>query len=457
MQTTRIEGVAIWSHRLTCKFPYDERECEANSGFMTINSLNQCHRIEGFPVSSESETFWRAAGLANILPALALVLLLLIPVLACAAVERPGTHETIIAGDYFGANASPASMVEGDAFIAGVHVDLKQPVNGDALLIGRSVSVSDRIGGDVYASGGSIFLDASVVGNARLAGGNVEITRRGQISGKTTLVGARVTMLGKAGRQLAVFGEDVVLDGEVAGNVTIASRTLSIGPNARVSGKLTYRGSLPAQVDPAAAITGGINYLGFDFEDETYRAVARVIAWIGAIAFTVGLFLIGTLTIVMAPQSTAHMSRLGRRRPIASISLGLLTLLLMPVTAVLLMLTLVGIPLAFMLLLIWPMILIFGYLAGVMAVSDAIAGPSADAKGRRIFLLAMGLGVMLLFARVPFAGWIIGVMLLIMGIGAMALNAMGATVPVKVSKDKRAVPVGRSPETISRQEPTLRI
>jgi hypothetical protein len=34
---------------------------------------------------------------------------------------------------------------------------------------------------------------------------------------------------------------------------------------------------------------------------------------------------------------------------------------------------------------------------------------------------------------------------------------MGATVPVKVSKDKRAVPVGRSPETISRQEPTLRI
>ena len=99
MQTTRIEGVAIWSHRLTCKFPYDERECEANSGFMTINSLNQCHRIEGFPVSSESETFWRAAGLANILPALALVLLLLIPVLACAAVERPGTHETIIAGD----------------------------------------------------------------------------------------------------------------------------------------------------------------------------------------------------------------------------------------------------------------------------------------------------------------------------------------------------------------------
>ncbi len=105
------------------------------------------------------------------------------------------------------------------------------------------------------------------------------------------------------------------------------------------------------------------------------------------------------------------------------------------------------------------MILIFGYLAGVMAVSDAIAGPSAAAKGRRIFLLAMGLGVMLLFARVPFAGWFIGMLLLVMGVGAMALNAMGATVPVRVKKErkeKRVVPVGQA-EPVLREEPTFRI
>ena len=375
-----------------------------------------------------------------------------------AAEERPGAHETIIAGDYFGAgtNASPGSAVDGDAFIAGAQVDLNKPVNGDALLAGGGVSIAERIGGDLYASGGSVSIDAPVAGNARLAGGHVEITKRGQVSGKTTLVGGRVTVLGKAGRQLTVFGEHVTLDGDIGGNVTIASRTLSIGPNARVSGKLTYRGSVPAQIDPAAVITGGINYLSFDFEDETYQPVARVVAWVGAIAFTVGLFLIGMLAIMLAPDSTARMSRLGRRRPISSLALGLVTIVCMPIAVVLLMLTIVGIPFAFMLLLVWPMILIFGYLAGVMAVSDAIAGPSADAKGRRIFLLAMGLGVMLLFARVPFAGWFFGMLLLVMGVGVMALNAMGATVPVRIRKESRVVPIREAPEPVARQDPTLR-
>jgi hypothetical protein len=388
--------------------------------------------------------------------------LLLLPAHATvvqAATERPGVHETIIADDYFGAGtaASPAGPVDGDAFIAGAQVDLNTPVNGDALLAGGAVTLTGRIGGGLYAAGASVLIDGPVAGNARLAGGHVEITRRGQVSGKTTLVGGRVTVLGKAGRQLTVFGEHVMLDGEVAGNVTIASRTLSIGPNARVAGKLTYRGSVPAQADPAAVIGGGISYLSFDFEDETYQPVARVVAWLGIIAFTVGLFLIGMLAILVAPQATAHMSKLARGRPVSSLVLGLVAIVCMPVAVVLLMLTIVGIPFAFMLLLSWPMILIFGYLAGVMAVSDAVAGPSSQMRGRRIFLLAMGLGVMLLFSRVPFAGWCIGVLLLVMGVGAMALNAVGATVPVRVKKGKAGTRDGEPDEPALRREPTLRI
>jgi hypothetical protein len=386
-----------------------------------------------------------------------LFLLLLSPTIGHAEEVSRGAYEAVIAGDYFGAgaNASPGSTVEGDAFLAGAQVDLNKPVTGDALIAGGRVSISDRVGGDLYATGGRVMIDAPVAGNARLAGGHVEITKRGQVSGKATLVGGRVTVLGKVGRQLVVFGEYVMLDGEIAGNVTIASRALAIGPNARVSGKLTYRGSAPAQIDPAAVLTGGINYLSFDFEDETYQPVVRVMAWVGVVAFTIGLFLIGLLAIIMAPESTAHMSRLGRGRPISSLALGLVTIVCVPIVVVLLMLTIVGIPFAIMLLLAWPMILIFGYLAGVMAVSDAVAGPSASAKGRRIFLLAMGLAVMLLFARLPFAGWFIGMLLLVMGVGAMALNAMGATVPVRIRKEKPAVPKGET-EPGSRQEPTFR-
>ena len=386
------------------------------------------------------------------------LLLMFIPAASQAADDTRGTHETVIAGDYFGAAATAtlANAVEGDAFMGGAHVGVTKPVNGSVLAAGGSVAVSDRVGGDVVATGGRITIDANVAGNTRVAAGEVEVSRRAQIAGKTTLVGGHVQVLGKVGRQLVVFGERVTLDGDVTGNVTVASRSLSIGPNARISGKLTYRGSLPAYVDPAAVLTGGINYLSFDFEDETYQPVARVMAWAGAIAFTVGLFLIGMIAILLAPEMSAHASLLGRRRPVSSLCLGLVTILCVPIAVILLMVTVVGIPFAFILLLAWPMMLIFGYLTGVMAVSDAVAGPNPDARGRRIFLLAMGLGVMLLFARVPIAGWVIGMLLLVMGVGAMMLNMMGASVPVKLKKEKRVLPV-KDAEQIPRREPTLRI
>jgi hypothetical protein len=99
------------------------------------------------------------------------------------------------------------------------------------------------------------------------------------------------------------------------------------------------------------------------------------------VAFTIGLFLIGLLAIIMAPESTAHMSRLGRGRPISSLALGLVTMVCVPI------------------------------------------------------------------AIVP---------LLVMGVGAMALNARGAAVPVRIRKEKRVVPVGETGPG-SRQEPTFRV
>src|SRR5579859_5758228 len=89
---------------------------------------------------------------------LTLILLLLLPAIAAAEQPRADAHETVIAGDYFGAgaNVSPASTVDGDAFVAGGRVDLNQTVTGDALLAGGGVSISERIGGDLYATGGSV-------------------------------------------------------------------------------------------------------------------------------------------------------------------------------------------------------------------------------------------------------------------------------------------------------------
>lgn len=390
-------------------------------------------------------------------PALSPVLFafLLLPVLAFAAdpaPANPNAHETVIAGDYFGAgsNLAPGEAVEGDAFIAGGQVALQMHVGGDAVISGATVAISAPISDDLYATGGSVLLESAVDGNARLAGADVEIAKNGSVAGKATIAARSVHVLGKVGRQLVAFGDTVRIDGQVAGNVNVVARRLEIGPNARINGKLTHRGPADPVIDAGAVIGGGTNHLDFDFGGG-FAPFSRLATWTLAIAFTLGLFILGWIAIVMAPLATARGGMMVRQRQFASLGFGLLATLLMPLLIVVLAMTVVGIPVAFVLALGWPLLLIFGYLTGVMSVTDAIAGATPrklPGNGLRIFVLFLGLVAMLAFCAVPIIGWLLGMLLTLAGVGSLVLHAAGSRADTTRPRAEE--------EIVFRREPTFR-
>lgn len=107
-------------------------------------------------------------------------------------------------------------------------------------------------------------------------------------------------------------------------------------------------------------------------------------------------------------------------------------------------------PLAFVLGMLWPVMLVFGYLMGLMSVTDAIVGArpkKLPGNGLRIFLLALGLAGMLAFCSVPVIGWVLGAVLTIAGVGAMTIHAFGGRAHVLRPQED---------EVGSRREPTFR-
>jgi len=391
----------------------------------------------------------------HVVTCLALALLLPIASFAQESGSVQGRHETIIAGDYFGAgsNLAPGSAVEGDAFIAGGQVLLQTPVGGDAVLSGGSVSVSAPVGDDLYAAGGSVLIESSVAGNARLAGNEVNVAKSARINGKATIAGRSVTVAGRVGHQLSIAAYDVQIDGEVSGNITVAARKLKVGPGARIVGKLTYRGPGEPVVDAGAVIGGGVNHVDSAL-DEDIAPVSTLAAWAMAIAFTFGLLFLGLISIMLAPIASSRVGQLVRSRQFACLGLGLATILLLPVVASVLALTVIGIPIAVVLALMWPLMLVFGYLTGVLSITDAIAGASRKnlpGNGVRALLLALGLAGMLAFCTVPVIGWALGLLLTVAGVGAMTLHVLGERFPARVREMEL-----QNDEVVFRREPTLR-
>ena len=112
--------------------------------------------------------------------------------------------------------------------------------------------------------------------------------------------------------------------------------------------------------------------------------------------FACGLFVIGALIILMSPAGVSSASGQIRSRPLQALLTGFALIVCVPVAAILAMVSVIGIPVGILLMLMWPIVVMLGYLAGALFVGDALAGlfsrdrgHSAN-RGLRISGLAIG-------------------------------------------------------------------
>jgi cytoskeletal protein CcmA (bactofilin family) len=340
-------------------------------------------------------------------------------------------HVVMIDEDYFSAGSSAEldKRIEGDAFLAGGRVAVRGPVKGDVVLAGGDINVADTVGQNMYAGGASLVLSSQVAGNARVASGQVIISQRGGIVGKATIAAANFRLAGRVGRYLVVYAESVRIDGEVGGDLHIAARSIEIGPDAKIRGKLLYRSPQQAKIDPAALIAGGVTREELAWPRQEVDSMARIATWISIGLLALSLLVVGAIMILAFPDFSAAAALTVRSDAWKSLGLGFALLLCVPVGALLLMITVVGVPLGLLLLFFYPVMLLLGYLTGALFLGDRVAAWIGKRRGVvvkpgwRYIALAAALVALLLVCKIPFAGIPVLFLVLLLGLGAFWLRA----------------------------------
>jgi hypothetical protein len=239
--------------------------------------------------------------------------------------------------------------VAGDALLAGGQVEIASEVQGDLVVAGGEVSVGGGIGDDLYAAGGEVTVDAIIAGNARVAGGEVEIGPATVIEGGASITGGRVKFDGSVTGYLQATGGDVRLSGAVGGDAMVRSGELHIAPGTRIDGKLVYRGPDAPVVPEGATIAGGVEFHETSahrwVDSNTHVAVDAGRA-VGSMLWFVGVFAVAALFTAIFPAFSAQAATMISRDPWTSLGIGLAVLVCMPFVAVVLLITIIGIPLA---------------------------------------------------------------------------------------------------------------
>jgi hypothetical protein len=155
------------------------------------------------------------------------------------------------------------------------------------------------------------------------------------------------------------------------------------------------------------------------------RASART--WFASL-FVVSLAVAGLVLYLLFPHAAAHAAAEIRRRPGLDAALGFGVLVLTPFAVVLMFITGVGWLLGVVLLLAYLAALATAGLIGAYAVGDmalAASGKGSAGKGLRALTLV---GVLVLAAAlqwVPVVGWLLALLLLLWGLGAIAQLIFG--------------------------------
>lgn len=363
---------------------------------------------------------------------LLVVSLLILPAQALAQEGRLS-----FGGDQFAAGQSAQidAPVARDLFAAGYDVTVRAPVSGDAHLAGFNVAQSADVTGNVYAAGFSVSLTGKVGGDITAMGNTVSVVAPQPVAGNVRIAGQTVTVAAPIDGSTLITAHTATLSSAVKGDLSFFGETLAFGPDARVDGTLTIHAPQEIAVPASVAAADRVKFerlVAPDYASEAGKTAEHAVRSIWPAVWGTGLwwlllFVIGVVAITLLPRLTQSLQSTGSTRPFRRLGVGLMTFAavigLVPVLA----LTILGIFLVPFAVLFVVLACMLAYLAGtyLLGVRVVRALTSVDSNLKRVGVLALSIVVMGLLGMLPVIGWLLTLVVLCFGFGAIAAIIMG--------------------------------
>ena len=329
----------------------------------------------------------------------------------------------------FGGTVEIAGTIEGDLVATGGRVVVTGDVEGSVNAAGGVVTISGDVGRSVRAAGGFVEITGVVADDVFAAGGQVNLASTSEAGRDAVLAGGQVTVNGTVEDDMQLSAGAASLNGEVGGDVTLETDTLTVGPSASVGGDFTY--SSPEEADlPSAVVEGDIDwtqasYQGGDTTAERFSVLGAitwaVLWWLRSL---VGMAVFGVVFALMFPHFSDQAADTVRMRPWPSFFAGL-GMLVLP-GAVALLVFILGIMmggwwLAFIILGLQWVAILAGVTISAVFVGRLVLRAFGSAQPHAFWSVLMGLVLVWLVLIVPVLGWLVVSVLSIFGIGGFTV------------------------------------
>jgi hypothetical protein len=227
-------------------------------------------------------------------------------------------------------------------------------------------------------------------------------------------------LAGTIGRDVESLGNSFTTTAKIGRDLDVTAPQVSLGGGATIAGMFMYVSQNDASVDSGAAIAGKTEHKQPP-KEQTEAQVVSPAAYLSSVVFSFSSFLlIGAALLVAAPRLVRTTTASITKSPFGTLGAGFVGLILPPVAAIMLFITIIGIPLGFVLLMGWIISLLIGMVFSAHVVGRMIVQKLKWQDPWEHFAsLVLGLFVLFLAALVPYVGGFVMFLAIVWGVGAL--------------------------------------
>ncbi len=331
-------------------------------------------------------------------------------------------------------NVAKTEIVDDDLFIGAQTVQIDGTINGDVFIGAQTVKITGDINGNLHIGANTVYLSGNVKGNVYAGAQNLLVSEAN--IGGSLLTGAATVNIDQSsavgGSVLAGAGS-FSINSQVGRSVYVGTGNLTIGDTANIGKDLYYAsGKDQGQVNISenAKIAGIIhksevntiqNNTQTEAANEKIPAVIKVVKFGTTIISFLGALIIGFIYFKLFGKHLTKTSGLISNSFWKCFGVGFLVSIAFIPGLIILLITVIGIPVAGLAILL---LILYSYLSKIVVGSAFGNWISRKFKWKMSAYgtLALGLSAFYLLKLLPVVGFLAGLVVLWVGLGALTLR-----------------------------------
>jgi hypothetical protein len=309
--------------------------------------------------------------------------------------------------------------INGDLLAFGQRVTVRGNVTGNVVTGAQTVTIEGTVGGSVIGGAENLTLENARVGRDFYGFGNeVEIAAGANVAGNAMGFGETVGVDGRVGVDFKGFGAAVTVSGAVEGDVEGYGRTVTVESTARVGGNVTGHVDSAGDLSVASGATVGGTVNEQLVERERRRNEYETFGYyFGQVIRLAGAFLTGLVLLWLFPV-LREVSLPNVMAVLRSAGIGLAAAVTLPVAALILCVTVVGIPLGVLTFVLGAVGLYFSKAVIAQIIGRAVLR-NRPVPPHYAATLFVGLVIVIVTINLPWIGGLLNLVLTLTGFGVI--------------------------------------